>query len=74
MQSASASEGARYGLSTLPQTLDDSGELNETDKHEIQCVEATEDASKSHEPGEQTLDLFAPAIRRLLICAELQAC
>ena len=50
------------GLLTLAQRLNDEREVDKGDEHEIEFVEATEDAAEALEPSEQPLDLIAASI------------
>jgi hypothetical protein len=47
---------------TLTQGLCDECEVDKGDEHEVELVKATEDATETFEPSEQTLDLIAALI------------
>ncbi len=58
---------------TLTQAFDDEGEVDKGDQHQIECVEATEDATKALESTEQSLDLIAPTIQHFLVLPRIEA-
>ena len=41
--------------------VDDQGEMDEGGEHDVELLEAREDAAEAFEPAEQALDLVAPA-------------
>jgi hypothetical protein len=49
------------------QAIDDQGEVNERDEHDIEFVKPREEARKSLEPAEQPFDLSASFIDGSLI-------
>ena len=55
------------GLLTLAQCFHDENEAQERHKHDIELVEATEDAPEALEPAEQPLDLVATSVPGLAV-------
>ena len=62
-----------YDLLTLLECLDAEGEVDEGDEHEIELVEAGEDAVKALEATEESLDLIASCVQRLVVPPGLAA-
>ena len=57
---------------TLSQGLHES-EVEESEKHDVELVEAREDAAESLESAEESLDLVAAAIKHAVVFPRLQA-
>src|SRR6478672_12356083 len=75
--SRSMMEGSRPGLSCLillilgrvntTKSFDDEGEIDEADKHHVEFFESRENASKSLQASEQSLDLVASLVHRAIV-------
>jgi hypothetical protein len=62
-----------WGRLTLTKGFDDKSEAQECHEHDIEFVEAAEDASKALEPAKQALDFIAPTAPGLLDLPRLDA-
>ncbi len=58
---------------TLSEGLDDQGEIEESQKDDIEFIEAGEDAAETFESAEEPLDLIALAIDGFVVLPGLQA-
>ena len=50
------------GVLTLPEGVDDEREVDEAGKHDVEFVEARENAAEPFEPAKESFDFIASAI------------
>ena len=58
---------------TLSEGLDDQSEVEESQKDDVEFIEAREDAAEAFESAEKPLDLIALAVHGFIILPGLQA-
>jgi hypothetical protein len=58
---------------TLSKRFDDEREIDKGDEHEIEFIEATEDAPEAFEPAKLPFDLNAASVQGLFDCPGLDA-
>src|SRR4051812_36666231 len=68
----SAGVVAKPGLLTLSKSFDDQSEVEEGKKHDIEFIEAREEAAEAFETPEEPLDLVAPAVHGFVILPRRQ--
>src|SRR6476620_12374530 len=61
------SEASKLGRVNTTKGFDDEGEIDEGDKHHVEFLESRENASKSLQPSEQSLDLVASLVHRTVV-------
>src|SRR3954451_17187253 len=55
------------GRVNATKSFDDQSEIDEADKHHVEFLESRENASKSLQASEQSLDLVAPLVHRAIV-------
>ena len=67
------SRNVELGRVNTTKRFDDQGEVDEADEHDIEFLEAGEDAAEAFEPAEQALDLVAPLVQRAVVLPGLDS-